>query len=260
MGTPFRLKKSAQLFEESEQDMGKFDVQGKYGYFRFRSFKSCFGSKYESFLHDSFEELHRKKIDYLIIDLRGNTGGAMQYEFMRYISGEDIDLGKYVVSKPKRPIENSHFVKISPDYMKHIRASRLQKRLQRKGKFDDGKVKTDKIDPEFIYHGEIVVITDEGTFSSAAILACHLKTLANAHIIGRNSGGSFYAGNAGTITLKLPHSKLKILVNPNTFYSQLNPVINPIEIKVPDRIEDPLIIGWKNREAYYYNVAKNSFK
>ena len=91
--------------------------------------------------------------------------------------------------------------------------------MQRKGKFNNGTVLSESVDVSLIYEGEIVLITDEGTFSSAAILACYLKSMKNAKIIGQRAGGSFYRGNAGTITLKLPHSKLQIFVNPNTFYS-----------------------------------------
>ena len=255
-----RLRRGAYLFKQNEENMGEFKIVQQCGYFRFYSFKSSYGKKFDLFLEQSFEKIKSKKVKKLIIDLRGNTGGAMQYSFMRYIVGEDVSLGRYVVEKPKMGVENRHINKLSPDYFKHKRASKMQKRLQRKEVFDNGTIKTKPVQERLIFDGEIVVITDEGTFSSAAILACHLKTLANAKIIGRTAGGSFYIGNAGTLILELPKSKLKMFVNPNTFYSHLELAEDPFIIKQPDLVLNPLILDKKKRDAYYFKQAKNTFK
>ncbi len=255
-----RLTQSGIRFKQNETGFGTFKIADDAGYFRFTSFKSAYGKKYNEFLEASFRKLKRKKIDKLIIDVRGNTGGAMQYALMRYIVGEDITLGRYLVEKPKRMFESRHLKKWNPDFFKHRRVSKVQKRLKRKGSFDNGIVKTKEVDEQLIYDGEIVVITDEGTFSSAAILACHLKTLANAKIIGRTAGGSFYAGNAGTLVLELPESKLKMFVNPNTFYSHLDPVADPFAIKQPDIVLNPLLLDYDQREAYYLGEGQNAFK
>lgn len=255
-----RLNNSALNFKLNESNFGEFTIKEGYGYFRFSSFKSAYGKKYELFLAQSFKKLRSRKVNKLIIDLRGNTGGVMQYSFMRYIIGEGVHLGRYVVEKPKNGVDSRYLKKISPDYFKHKRVSKIQKRLKRKGTFDNGIIKTKEVDTNLIYKGEIVVITDEGTFSSSSILACHLKTLANAKIIGRPAGGSFYIGNAGTLVLQLPKSKLKMYVNPNTFYSHLDRAIDPFAIKQPDIVLDPLIIDSKKRDTYYIKQAKNAFK
>ncbi len=255
-----RLEKAAKLFAEEEENIGEFKIYQRCGYFRFYSFKASYGKQYETFLEDAFRKLKTKKVKRLIIDLRGNTGGAMQYSIMRYFLGKDAYLGRYVIEKPKHGIESSHLKKLHPDYVKHRRASRSQRRLIRKGKFDEGKVTTAAVDTSLIYHGAIVVITDEGTFSSAGILACHLKTLCNAKIVGRTAGGSFYAGNAGTLTLQLPKSKLKLFVNPNTFYSHLPAADDPFAIKQPDIELSPSITDSRKLDDYYFKAAKNAFK
>ena len=239
--------------------MGEFTIEKRCGYFRFTSFKMGSGKAYEDFLHNSFKKLKSKNIKKLVIDLRGNTGGAMQYSFMRYMVGEDVYLGKYIVEKPKKGRENRHLIKMNPDYFKHKRISKTQRRLQRKGLFSGGDILTKRVDTTLIYNGEIVVITDEGTFSSASMLACHLKTLKNAKIIGRRAGGSFYSGNAGTLLLELPESELKLFINPNTFYSHLTPSDSPLKIKEPDVVLNSLVLDRKKREAYYRKEALNSF-
>lgn len=255
-----RLQKSEARYQKNESSLGQFAIVNKKGFFRFKSFSMSYGAKFEDFLERSFKKMKTKNIDELIIDLRGNTGGAMQYSFMRYIVGEDVSLGKYIVGKPKKGIESSHIKKFSSSYTKHRKISKKQARLKRFGKFNDGEVKTTKVDTALIFKGDIVVITDEGTFSAAAMLACHLKTLGNAKIIGRTAGGSFYKGNAGTILLKLPKSKLEMFVNPNSFYSHLESVAEPLKIKQPDIYYHPLITDIKKRDMFYLKKAVKAFK
>jgi len=254
-----RLSKSEAQYSKNEANLGEFAIVNHKGFFRFRSFSMSVGSKYEAFLKRSFKKIKAKKINELIIDLRGNTGGVMQYSFMRYIVGEDVEIGKYIVGKPKKGIENSHIKKFNSGYYKHRAISKKQARLKRLGKFNNGIVKTKQVDTSLIFHGNIIVITDEGTFSAAAILASNLKTLADAKIIGRMAGGSFYQGNAGTLLLKLPKSKLQLFVNPNSFYSQLEEVEDPLKIKEPETYLHPLIIDYKKRDMYYLKQGVKAF-
>ena len=255
-----RLGKSELRYQKNQKNLGEFAIVKKSGYFRFKSFAHSYGVNYEAFLKRSFLKLKTKKIKRLIIDLRGNTGGAMQYQLMRYFVGENVSLGKYVVGKPKKVFESRHFKKLTPEFTKHRKISRKQKKMQRKGKFNDGIVQTEAIEKSLVYDGEIVLITDEGTFSSAAILACFLKSMKNAKIVGRRSGGSFYRGNAGTLILKLPHSKLQIFVNPNTFYSHLEENSSPLEIKEPNVHLSSILTDEKKRDRFYIKAAISTFK
>lgn len=254
-----RLESTEKQYFKDESNLGEFAIVNHKGFFRFRSFVGSTGSRYEAFLERSFKKMKAKNVTELIVDLRGNTGGVMQYSFMRYIVGKDVELGRYVVGKPKKGIENLHIKKFDAGYYKHRKISKKQSRLKRMGKFNEGIVKTKEVDTSLIFHGNIIVITDEGTFSAASILACHLKTLGNAKIIGRRAGGSFYRGNAGTILLKLPHSKLELFVNPNTFYSQLEDAKNPLAIKEVDLEFAPLILDHKKRDLYYLKKAVKAF-
>ena len=255
-----RLSDSEKLFQKKEADIGKFVLSGKYGIFSFKSFASSYGFAYEEFLKKSFEKIKSKKIKKLIIDLRGNTGGAMQYSLMRYFVGEDVSLGRYVVGKPKKLFESRHLTKFDSDYSKHRKISRKQARLIRRNKFDNGEVFTTYIDPELVFEGQIVLITDEGTFSSASILCAYLKSMCEAKIVGHPAGGSFYKGNAGTLSLKLPKSKMEVFINPNTFYSNLDSPTDPLDIKTPDLIIDQIILDPKKRSYFYIKHAKKMFE
>ncbi len=256
-----RIEDYTEKTNKNSKDIGKFSiVKGKYGLFKFISFAECKGRKYEEFLEKSFESLHKKKIKYLIVDLRGNTGGQMQFSLMRYFVGANIKVGRYVVSKPKKMFENRHIKKHNKFYMNHRLLTHLFKYRKRKNPAFDGSIYTDKVDDKLIYKGKIIVITDEATFSAASILACNLKMQVNAQIAGHTAGGSFYTGNAGTLKVLLPNSKFVLFVNPNTFKSTLAENSDSQSIKIPDFIVDPIYPYMKKKDEWYINKVTKYFK
>lgn len=256
-----RLMKVSMESKSAASSFGEFKIiKSKYGYFRFESFSAAYGKNYDEFIQSSFEKLKQKKIDKLVIDLRGNMGGVMQYKLMRYFVGEGVNLGRYVVEKPKQHDDSKYIKKFHSEYAKHRRMSKKQKKLKRRDKFNNGQIATTAIDTNLVFMGSVVVITDEGTFSSAAMLACHLKTLRNAKIVGRTSGGSFYIGNAGTLEVKLPANGLQLYVNPNTFYSHLEITEDTRKIKIPDLEINPIHMSKSKMDAHYFKAATSLFQ
>jgi C-terminal processing protease CtpA/Prc len=219
------------------EKFGHFSIEkNKYGYFRFYSFKDSKGKEYDAFLKESFEALSKKKIKYLIVDVRGNTGGSMQVEFLRYLLPEGTDLGQYsFVQKRKRSELRKLKTQMREQPTKvYLRNMRLLKMNASKTDLINGSMTIEKPHKHAEFKGNIVVITDEGSFSAGAMLASHLKTLRNAKIVGAPSGGTFYGGNAGTIPVKLKKSNLIVQFNPNFFASNLfGEEVSP-EIKQPD--------------------------
>jgi len=255
-----RLKEYIDLQKKNQKDIGKFSIiKNKYACFKFVSFAECRGKKYEKFLEKSFEEIKKKKIEKLIVDVRGNNGGQMQFSFLRYILGSDVYLGKYQVNKPFKRFQNQHISKLNEDFRNYKTLSRKHKKYKRKFSDFEGQIKTAKMEEEFIFKGKIIVITDQGSFSAASMLACHLKTLANAKIVGETAGGSFYCGNAGTLHVKLPYTNFKMTVNPNTFYSQLERVENSQLIKIPDLIIHPITPKMTKKDDWFINKACKAF-
>lgn len=254
-----RMRVLSNRYSKLSWDQGRFKIlENEYGYFRFKSFDNCGGRRYNHFLKTSFKEIKDRGIDRLIVDVRGNTGGQMQYEFMSYIVGGDVLLGKYIVEKPYRR-SDKRFFKKSASFRGHKRLTKFQTRDLRKNKFNDGKIVTDDISSDLIFKGDIVVITDYGTFSAASMLACHLKLLAGAFVIGSRPGGTYYTGNAGSILSYLPNSQFEVYVNPNSFYSQIHDQEKSDIIKNPDLEIDPNIINTKRRDQYFINEAKKQF-
>lgn len=256
-----RLRLGSEKYFENEGNFGKFKiVSDKYGYFRFTSFAQSSGTDYELFLEESFRKLKENNIDELVIDLRGNTGGVMQYEFIKYFVGGGVNIGRYVIAKPFKGLDNKYVKKMNLPFIRYAFLSWSQKRSVKNGTFNNGIIYTDSVDDDLRFKGKVAVITDEGTFSSASILACHLKTLAQAKIVGRPSGGSFYSGNAGTLMVQLPESGLELSINPNTFYSQLEPTEDPLTIREPDAYIHELELDEKERNELYFRAAVALFK
>lgn len=256
-----RLNEFEKKINKNSENKGVFNIQkGKYGYFKFVSFVSCKGPAYEEFLKKSFTSLQRKNIKYLIVDLRGNTGGQMQYSLMRYFVGPNIKLGTYYVEKPKKIIESRHIKKRNKFYLNHRLLSKIYKYRNRKTPDYNGTIYTTKVDEKLIFKGKIIVITDEATFSAGSYLASNLKTLAHAKIAGQKAGGSFYKGNSGTLKVVLPKSKFLLSVNPNTFKSQLEDNPDSQSIKIPDFLLEPIYPNMKKRDDWYINRVTKLFK
>ena len=255
-----RINEFQKKVNKNIEDKGKFKIEkSKYGYFRFVSFVNCKGVAYEEFLKKSFTSLQKKNIKYLIVDLRGNTGGQMQYSFMRYFVGPDIKLGTYYVEKPKKMFESRHIKRHNRFYFNHRLLSKLYKYRKKKKPDYDGSIYTTKVDEKLIFKGQIIVITDEATFSAGSFLACNLKTLVNAKIAGQKAGGSFYKGNSGTLKVYLPKSKFLLYVNPNTFKTQLEDNSDSQTIKIPDYLLDPIYPTMKKKDDWYISKVTRLF-
>lgn len=231
-----RLKQKPQ----KKSDFGTFRIEGgKYGYFRFESFLESRGKDYDEFLKKSFTSIKKKKITNLIFDLRGNTGGMIQLELLRYLLPAGTQMGSYEVRKEaswwglyKLGVKPS--AQMSQLYRKNLRQHKRAKFINPQS--DAAQMQVQNIYKDLSYKGKIVVITDEGTFSAASLLTCQLKTIAGAKIVGQQAGGSFYQGNAGALPLKLKKSKLIFQVNPNYCQTHLNNGTYDSLIKRPDLI------------------------
>lgn len=242
LGSPYFYTIQARMNEaelsSKKKSFGTFSIEkNSYGYFRFESFEHAKGKAYNEFLQQAFQSLQKKKIKKLIIDLRGNLGGAVQIEFLKYLLEPSDELVNYTFEKRlKRNQLRKIGVQMWNDKSRiYLRNMRNFKRSKRKGKPYNSALGFEKNAAEK-FKGQIAVITDEGTFSAASLLAYHLKYYANAKLVGETPGGTFYAGNAGTVPVKLKKSKLIFQANPHFFHTPLYPNAIDSTLKKPDLI------------------------
>jgi len=255
-----RLEKLEVQAAKDLKSIGKYSViKSKYAYFRFVSFYACRGKKYEKFLEKSFRDISKKEIKKLIVDVRGNPGGQLQASFMKYIVGSDKFLGKYEYNKGFKRFTNKYLKKNNDFYRNYKKSTRLIRRYKRKHPNYDDELYTGYVDSDLIFEGDIIVITDEGSFSASSLLACHLKTMAKAKIVGQPAGGSFYRGNTGGLEMVLPYTKFSVMVNPFTFLSHLSSTTDPHKIKQPDLVLEPINPKMGKKDEWYVTKAIQGF-
>src|SRR6266404_4477353 len=128
------------------------------------------GSKYPQWMEDTFRTLREKGTRALIIDLRGNGGGADMYGAM---------LVSYLTDKPFRYFDHIDVKTINPSFKEHSdwradREGQLRERLEPNPA--GGYFVTVKGHPgvaeqqpgKYPFLGQVLVLIDGGTFSTAA--------------------------------------------------------------------------------------------
>lgn len=131
-----------------------------------------------------FRKIAEKQSKNLIIDLRNNVGGGLDYadEILKYLLKKpyqryQISSDSTVIAKKKRLSANQFYEPIN----------------------------------ENIFGGNIYVLTNEGTFSTAVYLAAHLKNQENVTLIGTTCGGAADGSSAGEFTsFTLPNTQFMV--------------------------------------------------
>lgn len=229
------LKERYVHFDSSFKEGWKFDVldskTAKLSIESFAIFSSDF--KWKNFLDSSFRTLNNRKIENLIIDIRGNEGGDAQvaeYILERIIKKSITvklpaqttayrkipeNLKKYISTWDKRPYDWANKVKQLPDgnfKLKDAYAETSQTYKPRKGGF----------------RGNIYLLTNAENSSATHIMATYVKKYNLATIVGQETGGNQKGLNGGymffhrlpntRVELDIPVFSIKILEETSTTY------------------------------------------
>jgi C-terminal processing protease CtpA/Prc len=173
------------------------------------------GNNYPQWMEDTFRTLREKGTKTLIIDLRGNGGGADMYGAM---------LVSYLTDKPFRYFDHINVKTISPSFKEHSdwrvdREPRLREEMTPNPA--GGYLVTAKLHPgvaeqpagKYPFLGKVFVLIDGFTFSTAADFCAVAHHLNRATFIGEETGGAYYGNNSGMQTIvTLPNSKMRIRV------------------------------------------------
>ena len=173
------------------------------------------GNDYPKWMEDTFRTLKEKGTKSLIIDLRGNGGGADMYGAM---------LVSYLTDKPFRYFDHINVKTISPSFVEYSdwrrdREPRLRELM--KPNPAGGFLVPVEIHPgvaeqpagKYPFLGKVFVLIDGGTFSTAADFCAVAHHLKRATFIGEETGGGYYGNNSGMQTvLTLPNSKVRVRI------------------------------------------------
>lgn len=159
------------------------NLQGKTAILQLRSFEETLLYDYQieaaNFYEMIFDRLRQNNIEHLIVDVRDNKGGLREFvdELLPYIM------------------------------------QRREKGIYRKLTHHDGTIEQRKFPKRKAkrFKGNYYVLTNGGTFSTAALIAQYLKAYAGAQIIGEETGTRYEGFSAGNYHyIVLPNSGLDI--------------------------------------------------
>jgi hypothetical protein len=159
------------------------------------------GDDFPAWVEETFKTLHDKGTKTLILDLRGNGGGEDMYGAM---------LVSYLTDKPFRYFDHIHVKTITPAFKapSDWRGDDEHTAKLREGMAPDpagGFLVTEKGHAgvatrrpgKFPFMGNVFVLIDGGTFSTAADFCAVTHHLKRATFIGEETGGGYYGNNSG---------------------------------------------------------------
>ena len=173
------------------------------------------GDEYPQWIENTFRSLREKGTKTLIIDLRSNGGGEDSYGVM---------LVSYLTDKPFRYVDRVTVKTISWSFEDHWDAKRLDaKQLAHIRKCltpnpDGGYFVGEELQESLgekqpakdRFSGDVFILIDGATFSTAADVCAVIHHLKRATFIGEETAGAYYGNNSGTEpTVTLPSSKVR---------------------------------------------------
>ncbi len=170
-----------------------------YAVLRFKTFDSGSisqeGFSYAEFLDQSFEELGKKKIENLILDLRGNGGGDDNY---------GATLVSYFAKKPFRYFDRIEVTDAYDGYGKVIKKNGWNLMTSHQG-LGEWQPQPNR------FVGSVYVLIDGWSFSTCADVATVLHHHQWATFIGEETGGGYDGNTSGySKRLELPNSKINV--------------------------------------------------
>ena len=245
-----RLEKTEPLMDE----LWQFEIrQDSIAYLQLGTFVTWqMKMDWKDFLNQAFEEINRKKIPYLVIDIRGNEGGndEVGLELAKYLARQEVRM------EPSRTLTRYAVLpeKLAPFLSSWDNSFRdLSKATSPIG--NGWFLLKEKVSDKFprqknAFQGQVYLLVDAANSSATFYLSKIMKESRLATLIGQTTGGSLQGINGGqTAFLRLPHSgiELDIPLFGTFFDSKLGGGIEP-DITVSPTVQD-IITGndpvWK---------------
>lgn len=171
-------------------------------------------------LQEIFQELDRKQINRLVLDLRDNGGGKEPWRLFAYLHDQPIAFASQAKYKYSRKSEYASYQQLDPS-MRWIKRTTLNQILpgsNKTKKLNDSTYLltelylTKPFKPLFPqYQGKVVILTNGGTFSAAALFASVMRSYDKAVFVGEETGGAYHGNNSMNPTyVTLPNSGIKV--------------------------------------------------
>lgn len=191
---------------------------------------------YKARLKETFARLTNEKIEKLIIDVRGNRGGSLKncQKLLGYVLPQKRSLFQEASINPAYQLAD-----IESFYKFKFKLSGIRNHSDRLELKSWGR-KWIKPHKKYGFEGEVILLTDAGSFSAAAIFSAIMKSSKRAQLIGSESGGSYHQTFAGfTKKITLPHSLIKLNIPMVRFVNDVDEELQALDRGVIPDIEIP---------------------
>ena len=154
---------------------------------------------FHKFLKKTFDELENKRINNLVIDLRGNEGGIEKW---------GLELYRYLAIDPFRYYNKMSVLKLKKgDFEEKIS---LKYRLLKPFVDWNEMLKLQK-PMKSAFRGKVYLLIDGQSYSTATEFASKAKSEGRAIVVGQESAGGYTLNTSGFFSIvKLPHSKVEL--------------------------------------------------
>ncbi|WP_299247330.1 S41 family peptidase [uncultured Aquimarina sp.] len=189
----------------------EFNITNNIAYLKINSFQPKSAGKFRKKLKSYFKQIKEKKIEQLIIDVRGNGGGYGEAadEVFSYLINETVFTYKDEYALVDKIPYPQYYEKDM--FFKHFKKQPLVK----KGDiYHIRNIKNQKVQPKNNrYQGDLYVMLDGASASATGQFLGLVKSYTNAIFIGQEAGGNPAETTANDLLhMTLPNSKVRVTI------------------------------------------------
>lgn len=201
----------------SNDDLWKFEVQdGRTAYLKLGTFANWqMKLDWRAFLKNAFAEMSNKNVSHLILDIRGNEGGAdeVKDELLTYLLSKPVKVEgrKQLLRYRKIPADLNPYLSSWDDSFRDF-GDKVKDLGDGFYTWTDAKaVPTDLPASERAFRGKVYLLVDAANSSATFQLASLLKQSGLATLVGEPTGGNRRGTTGGRIAfMKLPNSGIEM--------------------------------------------------
>ena len=160
------------------------------GYLKINSFPGSLGLAFAKTLDDAVNDLNRKGTNRLVIDLRGNIGGALgSLRLMSYLCPGRVEIGHSITRKKLRNGYDKHkLVRIERIPFRKLDLALMFIRFKFIQRDRSMTLVTEGLGAQ-PFHGRVVMLIDEHCHSAAEMVAGFVKDYGLGRLVGTRSAG-----------------------------------------------------------------------
>ena len=242
----------------------KVDTTFHTGTYTIKSFRNEYIQQNEqnfySFTDSVFQEINKKKVENLIIDLRGNVGGwtANGKKLFSYFIEETMP---YILKVECSCVDSFSFAPLLLSNQNILDSMKFK--WNEDGLYEWMNYPNLEVRPsmENRFSGKTYILTDEETRSCSSVFSSMMKSHTNAIFIGKECGAAQCGSGGMVIVATLPYTGITVFSSTAKYTTNVNDHLNSRGVEVDYSIDLSLekILDEKDHDMkYVYELIKNN--